>query len=247
MDYNSVVSTIVARVEPITPSELLSQMLSHELHLEILQGGHGHQTSTNSAMQGHGRQAGRGGHGHGWGDFPGGRGRGSNNNHNRRQCQLCGRIGHVVLKYWKRFDHSFTGEEKSANVAANSYDIDTNWYGDMGAADNITSNLDKLSMKDKYNGGVQMHTVSGAGMGIIHVGHSTIRTHDRDIVLKDILHVPQASKSLVFIHKHTFDNDAFMEFHPYFFLISDQASRRILLSMCWHFPLCLLSSCSPTK
>jgi hypothetical protein len=59
MDYNSVVSTIVARVEPITPSELLSQMLSHELHLEILQGGHGHQTSTNSAMQGHGRQAGR--------------------------------------------------------------------------------------------------------------------------------------------------------------------------------------------
>jgi hypothetical protein len=31
MDYNSVVFTIVVHVEPIMPSGLLSQMLSHEL------------------------------------------------------------------------------------------------------------------------------------------------------------------------------------------------------------------------
>jgi hypothetical protein len=49
MDYNSVVFTIVVHVEPIMPSGLLSQMLSHELCLEILQGGHGHQPSANSA------------------------------------------------------------------------------------------------------------------------------------------------------------------------------------------------------
>jgi hypothetical protein len=38
MDYNFVVSSITACVESITCSELLSHMLSHELHLEILQG-----------------------------------------------------------------------------------------------------------------------------------------------------------------------------------------------------------------
>jgi hypothetical protein len=64
VEYNSVVSAVAARVEPITPSELLSQMLSHELRLEILQGGHGHQASAaNATMCGRGGQGGRGGRG----------------------------------------------------------------------------------------------------------------------------------------------------------------------------------------
>jgi hypothetical protein len=134
-------------------------------------------------------------------------------------------IGHVIQTCWKRFDHSFTGEEKSANVAANSYGIDTNWYSDAGATDYITSNLDKLSMKDKYNGGDQMHIASGAGMDIMHVGHSTILTHDHVILcLKIFCMFPKQTKNLISIHKLTFDNNAFMEFHPYFFLINDQAS-----------------------
>jgi hypothetical protein len=53
-----------------------------------------------------------------------------------------------VLKCWKRFDHSFNGEEKYVNSAsANSYRIDMNWYSNTGATDHITSNLrlmDKL-------------------------------------------------------------------------------------------------------
>jgi hypothetical protein len=83
MDYNSCVFTIVVHVEPITPSGLLFQMLSHELYLETLQGGHSYQPCANSAMQGHGRSAGRGGCGRGRGDFSCARGHNSkNNNHN---------------------------------------------------------------------------------------------------------------------------------------------------------------------
>jgi hypothetical protein len=37
--YNSLVSTIITCVEPISPSELFSQMLSYELHLEKQEGG----------------------------------------------------------------------------------------------------------------------------------------------------------------------------------------------------------------
>jgi hypothetical protein len=71
-----------------------------------------------------------------------------------------------------------------ANVASSSYGIDTNWYSDSDATDHITRNLDKIPVTDKYNGGDQIHTASGADMDIMHIGHSTIHTHDRDIVLK---------------------------------------------------------------
>jgi hypothetical protein len=37
--YNSLVSTIITCVEPISPFELFSQMLSYELHLEKQEGG----------------------------------------------------------------------------------------------------------------------------------------------------------------------------------------------------------------
>jgi hypothetical protein len=50
-------------------------------------------------------------------------------------------------------------------------------------------------------------------MPINHIGQSTIYTHDRDLILKNILHVPNASKNLVSVHKFTYDNNIFFEFH----------------------------------
>jgi hypothetical protein len=40
---------------------------------------------------------------------------------------------------------------------------------DIGATDHITGELDKLTIRDKYTGGDQVHTASGAGMMIIIV------------------------------------------------------------------------------
>jgi hypothetical protein len=92
--------------------------------------------------------------------------------------------------------------------------VDREWYTDTGATDHIISELDKLTMREKYGGTDQVHTANGLGMPISHIDHSTIHTHDRDLVLKDILHVLDASKNLVSIHKFTYDNNAFFEFHP---------------------------------
>lgn len=49
------------------------------------------------------------------------------------------------------------------------------------------------------------------------------------LLLNNVLHVPQASKNLVSVHCLAVDNHAFLEFHPYFFLIKDQATKRVLL------------------
>jgi hypothetical protein len=53
----------------------------------------------------------------------------------------------------------------------------------MGATDHITSELDKLTIKEKYGGLDQVHTASGSSMPISHVGQSTIHTRDRDLIL----------------------------------------------------------------
>jgi hypothetical protein len=45
----------------------------------------------------------------------------------------------------------------------------------------------------------------------------------------NVLHVPQATKNLVSIHHLATDNNFFLEFHPYSFLVKDQAMRKLLL------------------
>jgi hypothetical protein len=105
-----------------------------------------------------------------------------------------------------------------ATTAVNSYTVDPNWYTNIGATDYITGELEKLALWEKYHGAKQTHTANGAGMDIFHVCETTIHTQHRDLKLKNILHVPQATKNLVSVHCFTPDNNVFLEFHPFFFL-----------------------------
>lgn len=50
-------------------------------------------------------------------------------------------------------------------AAAPQYDVDTNWYMDNGATDHITSDLEKLTVRERYTGGEQIHTANGSGSG----------------------------------------------------------------------------------
>jgi histone deacetylase 1/2 len=167
----------------------------------------------------------------------GGRG-GYNNNHHRAPpsdgderplCQVCFKSGHTVDRCWHRYNENYVPDPKLVAAAMNSYTIDNNWYTDTGATDHITGELEKLSFRNKYNGGDQIHTTSGAGMNISHIGHTTVRTPNRDIHLKNVLYVPQATKNLASVHKLASDNSAFLEFHPNFFLIKDQATKNTIL------------------
>jgi hypothetical protein len=66
-------------------------------------------------------------------------------------------------------------------------------------------------------------------MKIHQIGQSTLVTPDRNLVLDKILYAPAANKNLISVHRFTADNNAFLEFHPNFFLIRDQAMKRVLL------------------
>jgi hypothetical protein len=100
---------------------------------------------------------------------------------------------------------------------------------DSATTNHVTGELDKLNMREQYHGQEQIHTVDGSGMHIAHVGNSIIPTPSQDIHLKQVLHVPHTSKNLVSIHQLTYDNNVQVEFHPFSFLIKDQAMRKIIL------------------
>jgi hypothetical protein len=111
------------------------------------------------------------------------------------------------------------GPDKSAGAAyGGSYGVDTNWYSDSGATDHVTSELEKLQVRDRYNGNEQIDMASGTGMDIRHVGHSVFHTPTHDLHLKNILHVPKPSKSLLSTSRLTRDNHAFVEYWPSIFL-----------------------------
>jgi hypothetical protein len=76
------------------------------------------------------------------------------------------------------------------------------------------SDLEKLSVRDKYNGTNQVHTASGAGMEIDQTGQSIVHTPDQDLLLNNVLYIPKANKNLYSVHRLAPNNHAFFEFHP---------------------------------
>ena len=68
---------------------------------------------------------------------------------------------------------------------------------------------------------------NGSGLSISHIGHSTLA--GSSLRLNNILHVPNISQHLLSVYRLVSDNRIFIEFHKYFFLVKDKATRRILL------------------
>jgi len=84
-------------------------------------------------------------------------------------------------------------------------------------------------VRDKYHGNNKVHAANGAGMRINQIGRSFVRTPNQNLVLNNVLYVPEANKSLTSIHRLTSDNHAFIEYHPNYFLIKDQATKKTIL------------------
>jgi hypothetical protein len=212
--------------------------MPYDLRLDMFRGGQ-FQSYTNSASQGRsgsrGRGNNRGGRVHGNGGHSNG-GRGAGNHDGapeqggRRKvpCQICKRTNHEAPDCWYRYDDEDEYQHKTTGVTATGYGVDTNWYADSGASDHITSELEKMNVRDKYGGQDQVHTASRAGMTIGNIGHSVLHTPNKNLHLRNILHVPSANKSLLSVHRLASDNNAFFEFHPTFFLIKDRATKQIL-------------------
>lgn len=167
-DFELVVSVLVARVKPITMTDLYSQLLNFENRQALRSSG----SSVNAASRGCGKPSNRSRTGRGRGSD--GRNRGGSNQQrvdNRPIYQVCYKIGHMASKCWHRFDQNYVPDERHVAAATHAYKVDTNWYIDTGATDHLTGELDKLTARGKYKGKDQIHAANGAGMEIKHIGH----------------------------------------------------------------------------
>jgi hypothetical protein len=255
-EYDSVVSSVLGRTEPISVSELYSQLLAFETRVNLRNNGQSSGYSANSA-----NRRGRGSTGrHNRGGGRNGRNFNSRGNNSSRQanqgprnntttlsdpCQVCFKKGHTANKCWYRYDENFVPDPRHVAAAAmTSYTVDTNWYTDTGATDHITGDLNKLALREKYNGDDQIHTANGAGMNINHTGKTIIHTQTRNLNLNHVLHAPQATKNLIYVHRLTSDNNVFLEFHPNYFLIKDRRTKHTLFKGRCHKGLYPLPSAS---
>lgn len=165
-------------------------------------------------------------------DFCGGP-RFNNNNCNSgspEPCQICGKKGHKAPRCWYRMDQSYQGAPRSAAVASTpSYKIDTDWYADTGATDHITSDLDCLAVRERYQGNDKVQVGNGQGLHIAHIGKSFINTTTKPLLLNNVLHVPDITKNLLSIHKFTCDNDVSVTVYPYQFVVQDLLSQTKVL------------------
>jgi histone deacetylase 1/2 len=83
-------------------------------------------------------------------------------------------------------------------------------------------------MREKYGGRDQVHVANGSGMHISNIGHTILSSPSCNLHLKNVLHVPNAHKSLASVHCISSDNNVFLEFHPNVFFIKDRATKKIL-------------------
>jgi hypothetical protein len=106
--------------------------------------GHGNGYNVTNNRGGGGGRGGRGNFSHG------GRGSGSTS---RPRCQVCYKVDHTTKHCWHRFEEDYEPEEKHVAAAiGGAYNVDTNWYTDTGATDHITSELEKIAVREKYHG-----------------------------------------------------------------------------------------------
>lgn len=66
----------------------------------------------------------------------------------------------------------------------------TGWYADSGITNHITSDLGKLTTRDKYNGPEHVHAANGTGMEISHIDSTTFSNPTHDLHLRNVLCVP---------------------------------------------------------
>ena len=117
----------------------------------------------------------------------------------------------------------------SINCATASNGRDKNWLLDSAASHNITCDLSNLSIHSECDGTDEVILGDGSGLAVSHIGSLALHSPHRTFTLRDTLCVPNLCKNLISVHHLTKQNNIFVEFHPFYFLVKAKISGAILL------------------
>lgn len=123
----------------------------------------------------------------------------------RPPCQIYGKTSHQALDCYHIMDFAFQGWHPPAQLAAmtaytpNTPEVEQPWYLDSGANNHVTSELEKLSLQQPYQGTDQVTVGNGGGLQIANTSSSLITTPSSQFFLHKFLHCPNATANLLSI------------------------------------------------
>ncbi|GJU31950.1 nucleotide-binding alpha-beta plait domain-containing protein [Tanacetum coccineum] len=94
----------------------------------------------------------------------------------------------------------------------------------------VTPDLEAIDNSEAYYGDDALHVGNCKGLPILHIGSSKVYSPQKIFSLENILHVPEISHNLLFVHKFCHDNDVFFEFHTSYFIVKDESTHTTLLT-----------------
>jgi hypothetical protein len=97
---------------------------------------------------------------------------------------------------------------------------------DTRATDHITSDLDRIAIRDAYNGNERVHIGNGAGLHISHVGHGTLNTTTKTLSLFPIYSMFPISQKIFFPLTNSQKTMMFLLKFIYIILLSRIRSQR---------------------
>ena len=133
-------------------------------------------------------------------------------------------MGHIA-----KFCPQFHSQNISINCATASNGRDKYWLLDSAVSHNITGDLSNLSIHSEYDGTGEVILGDGSGLAVSHIGSLALHSPHRTFTLRDTLCVPNLCKNLISVNHLTKQNNVFVEFHPFYFLVKDKISGAILL------------------
>jgi hypothetical protein len=153
----------------------------------------------------------------------------------RPPCQICGKLSHQALDCYHRMDFAFQGRHPPAQLAAmaaytpENPEVEHPWYLDSGANHHVTSELEKLTLQEPYQGTDSVTVGNGSGLQIANTGSSLISTPSSQFILHKVLHCPNASANLLSIQQFCRDNHCYFILTSTHFTIKDMQTKEILL------------------
>ena len=114
-------------------------------------------------------------------------------------------------------------------IATSATMRDTSWVLDIGATHHLTSDLNNLTIHNPFTGGDKVIVRDGKGLSIANIGKFYLASSSGSLVFNDVLHIPFITTNLVSVQRFCSDNDTFIEFHHFHFVVRDQKTRLALL------------------
>ena len=102
------------------------------------------------------------------------------------------------------------------------------WFFDTSTTHHLsqTTSLDNLQ---SYNGNDKVTIGNGTQLPILHTSTKIFKSLSKVFKLKRVLHAPHLAPNLVSVSQFCAENNTFVEFHPQFFLVKEQVTKKVLL------------------